>query len=633
MDSLLQQEESEKPKSQSFSTQPPPAPSQPQTHPPWSSYTSSSIPTTMSSSSSTVSNGSRDVHTSMIPRIGTTIRPPVQKLTTNMNNNATNGTTMNGGSGSNPPQLVSTVSSPSPSMKGKLKILLPIKATKLSNIPSIRSDVPSATTATTTTTTTTTGMTNDSSNGSSNTNLVAVENEENMKTGPHEIIPPSSSSPTSSSTSNFVPADEGTFEKVISTDIGESSIPSSSPVVDVTAEPDPTPVQEPEVVETNEVEDLWDLDQDLDIEDDIPQDVVLPIEEPSKENTTNSNDEDLISSSPPSSGIPDPLLSNSDPVLVSSDIADEEASSSIPIPQESQDPEGTTKAATGDPEPESMVVPSLMSALTMMEVSSTMLDRRGVENNSNNISDGGIMSIFMGATESVAPGISALAFGDTTDRSQTNNVEVATTISPLDASKTTFDTSTPSDPTNSVPTPSGNEDLIKEQFMAQLSRLEHNHESEQQQLQRQYEQKLQALELELRQSQAEHARKEEAWRLQRDSLKHELEGTEELLTAKKNDERKLQNAHLKELRAMEKQFNSKEKAEESLQSELNEREVRSSGVDMDLVSRSDGSSAQSYLVRLLPLPLTETFGRNQGGTSTIPRRVCYIERASKGCGW
>jgi hypothetical protein len=165
-------------------------------------------------------------------------------------------------------------------------------------------------------------------------------------------------------------------------------------------------------------------------------------------------------------------------------------------------------------------------------------------------------------SEPAAPPVSSMAFRDdvvvpTVAVDTTASTIIATTIS----SRTT------------TPKPAGDE-FLGEQFSSQLVRLEENHSLEQQQLQQRYEEQLQELRVQLRQDQMDHERQLESWRLQRDSLKHELEGTQELLTAKKNDERKLQNAHLKELRSMEKVMNESEAAKEALKHDVKEREVR-----------------------------------------------------------
>lgn len=127
---------------------------------------------------------------------------------------------------------------------------------------------------------------------------------------------------------------------------------------------------------------------------------------------------------------------------------------------------------------------------------------------------------------------------------------------------------------------------IMEQFSSQLQRLEENHQIEQEQMRKQYEQHVQALQSQLQtmsnqrqQDQREAQRHAEAWKLQKTSLEHELEGTQELLQAKQKDERKLQDAHLKELRTMEKKMNQTEKARETLEVALKEKEVRTGNDD------------------------------------------------------
>jgi hypothetical protein len=191
-------------------------------------------------------------------------------------------------------------------------------------------------------------------------------------------------------------------------------------------------------------------------------------------------------------------------------------------------------------------------------------DNRGNGDN-NNTGEGTMMMRMMGVMESV--GVPATSLSSTL--LSASNDEENINFPDAGQSRTTMNVAS-LDHTKDA-------ELLKSNFSSQLARLVENHQLEQQQLQQQYEQKLQELSLQLQQNQAEYERQVEGWRLQRDSLKHELEGTQELLTAKKNDERKLQNAHLKELRNMEKQVNEKEKAREALQFELDQQEVRRSG--------------------------------------------------------
>lgn len=69
-------------------------------------------------------------------------------------------------------------------------------------------------------------------------------------------------------------------------------------------------------------------------------------------------------------------------------------------------------------------------------------------------------------------------------------------------------------------------------------------------------------------------RQKESLMLQLDSLKHELEGTQQMLQDKTKEERKIQDAHLKQLRKMEKEMNQKEEVNENLRRQLEEKEVR-----------------------------------------------------------
>jgi len=130
-------------------------------------------------------------------------------------------------------------------------------------------------------------------------------------------------------------------------------------------------------------------------------------------------------------------------------------------------------------------------------------------------------------------------------------------------------------------TSAGVAENVLEQFSSQLKRLEDNHQMERQALHEQHQQELQALtshlqklKQELDQVRGERNRQKESYTLQLDSLKHELEGTQQLLQGKGKDERKLQDQHLKQLRTMEKEMNQKEKANEKWKQELKDKEVR-----------------------------------------------------------
>lgn len=102
---------------------------------------------------------------------------------------------------------------------------------------------------------------------------------------------------------------------------------------------------------------------------------------------------------------------------------------------------------------------------------------------------------------------------------------------------------------------------VYQQFSNQIQRLEENHEAEKVVLQQQMEaikrQHLQEVE-ELQQQQTTWNHKRENYRLQLDSLKRELEGTQQLLEENSKTEKKLQEAHLNQLRGMEKQINHKQ---------------------------------------------------------------------------
>lgn len=122
---------------------------------------------------------------------------------------------------------------------------------------------------------------------------------------------------------------------------------------------------------------------------------------------------------------------------------------------------------------------------------------------------------------------------------------------------------------------------VLEQFSSQLKRLEDNHQMDMKVLQEQHQQELQELTTQLQRLQqdlnhvqGEKNRQKESLTLQLNSLKHELEGTQQLLQAKGKDDRKLQDSHLKQLRAMEKEMNRKEEENVELKQELKQKEVR-----------------------------------------------------------
>jgi hypothetical protein len=110
-----------------------------------------------------------------------------------------------------------------------------------------------------------------------------------------------------------------------------------------------------------------------------------------------------------------------------------------------------------------------------------------------------------------------------------------------------------------------NYDELQHQFSEQLQRLEENHQTEQVSLQQNYEQQLNELQTQLQEMQHQQQQQSQNWNrakeghtLKVDALQRELDGTKELLEDKNVEQRRMQEHHLNQLRAMEKETMSKQ---------------------------------------------------------------------------
>ena len=565
MDSLLQQEEQHKHKPPSKATPTFSLASQQQQQQPSSSFSTSfvpSVPTSPTSFSPSLppkgAGGSLLVKPLVVPVAQTRTTTP-----------------------SSPPLLLSPSlisRSPSTIKKGQLKIPLPIKTT---TTPTTKKMIPLAVAGSPPSLT---NMETQNNNGAQHPEQLEDEIQ-NGHTDNNGILPqsPSGSLSFSSSSPLSTPTEGGAFEKVTAggghggmtlqlpsdnLTNPEPLLPPSSPQgqVDVSSSSnnhadrnDSDPGFPPEVVEeTASVVELVGDDPEKPILETSVATSTSPVPIMDKEGDDDNQETEVLSS----------CLLDSDPSM---------DGTAIPIPvNDLQQPQqlhpspvqnqGESQRLPATEDVSEAIEPKPVTTTTASSSSSNVPGSDGGKgdngNSDNNSVEESMMMRMMGVMESVGVPASALS---STLHSAPHDDESSNVIEDVQPRATVIMDSLDH---------STDAELLKENFSSQLARLVENHQMEQQQLQQHYEERLQELNLVLQQSKADYERQVEGWRLQRDSLKHELEGTQELLTAKKNDERKLQNAHLKELRSMEKQLNEKEKGQEVLQIELNEQGVR-----------------------------------------------------------